>query len=239
PHMLENGWHFAACDAGEFTAGDPLFGSNYLYEIYVRAKPDYSGRVTVPVLWDRQRNTIVSTESADIIRMLNSAFAACVTADVDYSPEGLRAQIDEVNARVYRYVNNGVYRCGFATSQKAYEKAFDALFETLDWLDERLATRRYLLGEQITEADWRLFTTLLRFDAVYFGHFKANLRRISDYPQLSGYTRELYQVAGVKATVDFRHIKQHYYFSHRMINPTGIVPVGPRLELDAPHGRGK
>ena len=239
PHMLENGWHFAPCDAGEFTAGDPLFGSDYLYEIYVRAKPDYSGRVTVPVLWDRQRNTIVSNESADIIRMLNGAFAASATSDIDYSPEGLRAQIDEVNARVYRYVNNGVYRCGFATSQKAYEKAFAALFETLDWLDERLAARRYLLGEQITEADWRLFTTLLRFDAVYFGHFKANLRRISDYPQLSGYTRELYQVAGVKATVDFRHIKQHYYFSHRMINPTGIVPVGPRLDLDAPHGRGK
>lgn len=239
PHMLENGWHFAPCDAGEFTAGDPLFGSDYLYEIYVRAKPDYSGRVTVPVLWDKQRNTIVSNESADIIRMLNSAFAACASSDVDYSPEGLRAQIDEINARVYRYVNNGVYRCGFATSQKAYEKAFAALFETLDWLDERLATRRYLLGERITEADWRLFTTLLRFDAVYFGHFKANLRRISDYPQLSGYTRELYQVAGVKATVDFRHIKQHYYFSHRMINPTGIVPVGPRLDLDAPHGRGE
>ena len=239
PHMLENGWQFAPCDAGEFTAGDTLFDSDYLYEVYVRAKPDYSGRVTVPVLWDKQRNTIVSNESADIIRMLNSAFAACASSDVDYSPAGLRAEIDEVNARVYRYVNNGVYRCGFATSQKAYEKAFAALFETLDWLDERLAQRRYLLGEQITEADWRLFTTLLRFDAVYFGHFKANLRRISDYPQLSGYTRELYQVAGVKATVDFRHIKQHYYFSHRMINPTGIVPVGPRLDLDAPHGRGK
>ncbi|HUG99964.1 MAG TPA: glutathione S-transferase family protein [Gammaproteobacteria bacterium] len=239
PHMLENGWQFAPCDAGEFTAGDPLFDSDYLYEVYVRAKPDYSGRVTVPVLWDKQRNTIVSNESADIIRMLNSAFAACASSDVDYSPEGLRAQIDEVNARVYRYVNNGVYRCGFATSQKAYEKAFAALFETLDWLDERLAQRRYLLGEQITEADWRLFTTLLRFDAVYFGHFKANLRRIRDYSQLSGYARELYQLAGVKPTVDFRHIKQHYYFSHRMINPTGIVPVGPRLDLDEPHGRGK
>lgn len=239
PHMLAHGWEFAACEAGEFASGDPLFGSDYLYEIYVRAKPDYSGRVTVPVLWDKQRNTIVNNESADIIRMLNSAFNAFASSDVDYYPAALREDIDAVNARVYKRVNNGVYRCGFATTQRAYEAAFKDLFETLDWLDERLATRRYLVGDRITEADWRLFTTLLRFDPVYVGHFKANLRRIRDYPQLSGYTRELFQVPGVAQTVHLGHIKQHYYHSHRMINPTGIVPVGPELDLDAPHGRGK
>jgi glutathionyl-hydroquinone reductase len=237
PHMLENGWEFADCEAGEFDCGDPLYELDYLYEIYVRAKPDYSGRVTVPVLWDKERETIVNNESADIIRMLNGAFASIASPDTDYYPEPLRAEIDEVNRRVYARVNNGVYRCGFATKQKAYEKAFQGLFETLDWLDERLAGRRYLVGEQITEADWRLFTTLLRFDPVYVGHFKTNLRRIRDYPQLSGYTRELYQVPGVASTVNMQHIKQHYYFSHRMINPTGIVPEGPELDLAAAHGR--
>lgn len=239
PHMLANGWEFAPCEAGAFESGDPLFGHDYLYQVYLRAKKDYSGRVTVPVLWDRQRETIVSNESADIIRMLNSAFAAQASSDTDYYPAGLRKEIDEVNARVYADVNNGVYRCGFATTQKAYEKAFAQLFETLDWLEERLAGRRYLLGERITEADWRLFTTLLRFDPVYVGHFKANLRRIRDYPNLSGYTRELYQVPGVAPTVHLGHIKQHYYYSHRTINPTGIVPVGPELNLEAPHARGK
>jgi putative glutathione S-transferase len=237
PHMLENGWEFRACEAGGFTAGDPLFDNDYLYQIYLRAKPDYTGRVTVPVLWDKQRNTIVSNESADIIRMLNSAFAAHAASDADFYPAELRAEIDEVNARVYEQVNNGVYRCGFATTQKAYEEAFAELFAALDWLDERLAQRRYLLGDRITEADWRLFTTLVRFDPVYVGHFKANKRRIRDYPNLSGFTRELYQRPGVAPTVHFGHIKQHYYFSHRMINPTGVVPAGPELDLDAPHGR--
>lgn len=238
PHMLEHGWEFRQSEAGGFTAGDPLFGHDYLYEVYRRAKSDYSGRVTVPVLWDKERGTIVSNESADIIRMLNSAFAALAASGADYYPAALRAEIDEVNARVYEQVNNGVYRCGFATTQQAYEKAFGELFKALDWLDERLGQRRYLVGERITEADWRLFTTLLRFDPVYVGHFKANLRRIRDYPQLSGYTRELYQVQGVAPTVHLGHIKQHYYFSHRMINPTGVVPLGPELDLDAPHGRG-
>ena len=237
PHMLENGWEFRDCEAGAFTPGDPLFGSDYLYQVYLQAKADYTGRVTVPVLWDKQRHTIVSNESADIIRMLNSAFAAFASSDADYRPAALRDEIDAVNARVYEKVNNGVYRCGFATTQQAYEKAFRELFEALDWLDARLATRRYLLGDRITEADWRLFTTLVRFDAVYVGHFKANLRRIQDYPQLSGYARELYQVPGVAPTVHFGHIKQHYYFSHRMINPTGVVPVGPALDLEADPGR--
>jgi glutathionyl-hydroquinone reductase len=238
PHMLENGWEFADCEAGGFAAGDPLFGSDYLYQVYLRADSDYSGRVTVPVLWDKQRDTIVSNESADIIRMLNGAFNAFASSDADYYPAGLQEEIDKVNARVYERVNNGVYRCGFATTQHAYEAAFADLFETLDWLDERLARRRYLVGDRITEADWRLFTTLLRFDPVYVGHFKANLRRIRDYARLSGYTRELYQVPGVAPTVHLGHIKQHYYHSHRTINPTGIVPLGPELNLDAPHGRG-
>jgi glutathionyl-hydroquinone reductase len=238
PHMLANGWEFRACEAGAFEACDPLFGSDYLYQVYLRAKPGYTGRVTVPVLWDRQQGTIVSNESADIIRMLNSAFAAFTSSDTDFYPPELRAQIDRINERVYARVNNGVYRCGFATTQDAYEKAFKALFEALDWLDDRLSTHRYLAGEQVTEADWRLFTTLLRFDPVYVGHFKTNLRRIRDYPQLAGYTRELYQVPGVAATVHLGHIKQHYYFSHRMINPSGIVPSGPALNLKEPHGRG-
>ena len=238
PHMLENGWEFRACEAGGFTAGDPLHGSDFLYQVYVRARPDYTGRVTVPVLWDKQQRTIVSNESADIIRMLNGAFDAFASSDADYYPAPLRAEIDAINERVYGGVNNGVYRCGFATSQDAYQKPFARLFETLDWLDQRLAGRRYLAGDRITEADWRLFTTLVRFDPVYVGHFKTNLRRISDYPQLSGYTGELYQVPGVAATVNIEHIKQHYYFSHRMINPTGVVPLGPELDLDAPHRRG-
>jgi glutathionyl-hydroquinone reductase len=238
PHMLENGWEFRDCEAGNFSSGDPLFRSDFIYQVYLRAKADYTGRATVPVLWDTERDTIVSNESADIIRMLNSAFDALGSDEADYYPADLQEEIDEVNARVYKYVNNGVYRCGFATSQKAYEKAFRELFDALDWLDERLATRRYLVGDRITEADWRLFTTLLRFDPVYVGHFKANLRRIRDYPNLSGYLRELYQVPGVASTCHLGHIKQHYYYSHRMINPTGIVPVGPELNLDDPPRRG-
>lgn len=218
--------------------GDPIHHSKYLYEVYLKADPQYSGRVTVPVLWDRERNTVVSNESADIIRMFNSAFDAVGAAEGDYYPEALRAQIDAINERVYDAVNNGVYRAGFATTQAAYEEAVVPLFDTLDWLDARLSTQRYLCGDYLTEADWRLFTTLIRFDAVYVGHFKCNLRRIADYPQLSGFLRELYQMPGIAETVNFQHIKSHYYQSHAMINPTGIVPMGPVLDLDAPHGRG-
>lgn len=230
PLMLEHGWEFGA-------GGDPLHGSRYLHEIYTRAKADYTGRVSVPVLWDRTRETIVSNESAEIIRMLNREFDAFGDAELDFYPPALRAEIDAVNARVYERVNNGVYRAGFATSQEAYEEAFDALFATLDELDARLGGRRWLVGGRITEADWRLFTTLVRFDAVYFGHFKCNKRRIADYAHLSGYLRELYQQPGVAETVDFARIKQHYYGSHRKVNPTGIVPKGPELDLMAPHGR--
>lgn len=238
PDMLEHGWEFRDCEAGDFTVGDPLYGSEYLHQVYTRALPDYTGRVTVPVLWDRERETIVSNESADIIRMLNSAFDAWTPAAADYWPAELRPEIDAVNERVYANVNNGVYRCGFATTQVAYEEAFVALFETLDWLDGLLGEQRFLAGDRLTEADWRLFTTLVRFDPVYVGHFKANLRRIRDYPRLSNYTRQLYQVPGVAPTVHLGHIKRHYYYSHRMINPTGIVPAGPELDLDAPHDRG-
>jgi putative glutathione S-transferase len=230
PLMLEQGWEFGP-------GGDPLYGSRRLHEIYTRARPDYSGRASVPVLWDKRRETIVCNESAEIIRMLNSEFDALGDAELDFYPPALRAEIDEVNGWVYESVNNGVYKAGFATSQEAYEEAFDALFETLDRLDGRLAKRRWLVGDRITEADWRLFTTLVRFDAVYFGHFKCNERRIADYANLSGYLRELYQWPGVAETVDFAKIKQHYYGSHRNVNPTGIVPKGPKLDLAAPHGR--
>ncbi len=232
PLMLEHGWEFAP-------GADPLYGSRYLHEIYTRARADYTGRVTVPVLWDKRRETIVCNESAEIIRMLNAEFDALGDASLDFYPPALRAEIDEVNAFVYDRVNNGVYKAGFATSQQAYEDAFDALFEALDRLDARLGERRWLAGGRATEADWRLFTTLVRFDAVYFGHFKCNERRIADYPHLSGYLRELYQWPGVVETVDFAKIKQHYYGSHRNVNPTGIVPKGPKLDLMAPHGREK
>ncbi len=191
----------------------------------------------MPVLWDVAERRIVNNESADVVRMLNSAFDAWGDASVDLYPEDLREEIDAVNERVYETVNNGVYRAGFATTQEAYEQAFDELFASLDWLDERLATRRYLLGDRITEADWRLFVTLVRFDAVYVGHFKCNLRRIADYPSLAGYLRELYQQPGIAETVDFDHIKRHYYGTHPQINPTRIVPKGPALDLDRPHGR--
>lgn len=230
PLMLENGWELAE-------GADPVNGARFLHEVYTRADPAYTGRVTVPVLWDRATGTIVSNESAEIIRMLNREFDAFGDASVDFCPEGLREEIDRVNAFVYDAVNNGVYKAGFATSQDKYEQAFDALFAALDELDAGLATRRWLVGNRLTEADWRLFTTLVRFDAVYVGHFKCNLRRIADYPNLSGYLRDLYQVPGVSGTVRFDHIKQHYYGSHATINPTGIVPKGPALDLDAPHRR--
>ena len=238
PLMGEGGWSFGNPDATPSVGGDTVLGKQYLHEVYTAADPHYTGRVTVPVLWDRERATIVNNESSEILRMLNAEFDAIANASVDLYPEALRAEIDEVNAFVYPNVNNGVYRCGFATTQAAYEEAFAQLFSALDELDARLGERRTLVGDCITEADWRLFTTLVRFDAVYVGHFKCNFRRIADYPNLSGYLRELYQVPGVAETVNFEHIKRHYYESHDTINPTGVVPVGPALDLERPHGRG-
>ncbi|MEN1926484.1 glutathione S-transferase family protein [Luteimonas qiangzhengi] len=234
PLMAENGWTF---EPGDGVVPDPD-GASYMYEVYQRAQPDYSGRVTVPVLWDTQRSTIVNNESSEIIRILNSAFDEVGAKPGDYAPQELLADIDAINKRVYDAINNGVYKAGFATEQDVYEEEVTKLFEALDEIDQRLAQSRYLVGQRITEADWRLFTTLLRFDPVYHGHFKCNLRRIADYPNLSGYLRELYQWPGVATTVNFDHIKQHYYRSHDTINPNGIVPLGPIEDLDAPHGRG-
>jgi len=234
PHMGGDGWTFSD---GPGCIPDTVNGARHLHQVYTLAKPDYTGRVTVPVLWDKQKRTIVNNESAEIIRMLNSAFDVFGDASLDFYPAALRTEIDRLNALIYPKVNNGVYRCGFATTQEAYEEAFGELFETLATLDVRLSGRRYLVGERPTEADWRLFTTLLRFDPVYFGHFKCNLRRIADHASLSGYLRDLYQVPGVADTVSFDHIKRHYYGSHRTINPTGIVPVGPEIDLGLPHHR--
>jgi putative glutathione S-transferase len=233
-YMGGEGWTFFERDGA---TADHLFGYKRLHEVYTRAAPEYSGRVTVPVLWDKQKNTIVSNESAEIIRMFNSAFDDYGDASLDFYPEALRDKIDEINALVYPNINNGVYRAGFATTQEAYEEAFTQLFNALDQVEQRLSRQRYLVGNRITEADWRLFTTLLRFDPVYVGHFKCNRQRISDYPNLSNYTRELYQVQGVAPTVNMTHIKAHYYGSHKNINPTGIIPVGPDLDYSAPHDR--
>jgi len=235
PDMLSEGWTFATDFDG--ATGDGLFGLPFLRDIYLRADPTISGRVTVPVLWDRERGTIVSNESAEIIRMFNGAFDGITGNDADFWPEALRAEIEAVNARIYDTVNNGVYKAGFATTQAAYGAAVGPLFDTLDWLEARLAERRFLMGERVTEADWRLFTTLIRFDTVYHGHFKCNRRRIVDYPHLWAYTRDLYQWPGVAATVRMDHITRHYHFSHDTINPHRIVPVGPVLDLMAPHGR--
>ncbi|EPP5679300.1 glutathione S-transferase family protein [Vibrio cholerae] len=229
PDMLSHGWQFGI--------PEPLYGYAQLHQLYTHAKADYTGRVTVPVLWDKKLHTIVSNESSEIIRMFNSAFNELTGNQTDYYPQALRTVIDEWNEFIYPNINNGVYRCGFATTQKAYEEAFEALFAALDKVDQHLATHRYLAGNQITEADWRLFTTLVRFDAVYVGHFKCNRQRIADYPHLSGYLRELYQVPGIQETVDFYHIKRHYYFSHTTINPTQVVPVGPQVDLLSPHQR--
>jgi putative glutathione S-transferase len=239
PLMLEEGWTITSSFPGATV--DSINDKTRMYQIYAAAKPDYTGRVTVPVLWDKKQNTIVSNESADIIRMLNSAFNAIdgVETSLDLYPQALRTEIDEINASVYDNVNNGVYKSGFATDQKAYEEAVTALFDELDRLETRLSKQRYLVGDRITEADWRLFTTLIRFDAVYHGHFKCNLRRIADYPNLSNYMRELYQVPGVAETVNINHIKHHYYASHRMINPTGIVPLGPIEDFTAHHDRAR
>lgn len=233
--MQDNGWTFAP---GDGVVPDPVIGADYLHQIYSHADSNFSGRVTVPVLWDLQRNTIVSNESAEIIRMLNTAFNAFAAhPEPDFYPEDLRGEIDAVNERVYHTVNNGVYRSGFAKSQEAYDKAVTELFDTLDWLEERLSRQRYLAGDRVTEADWRLFTTLLRFDPVYHGHFKCNIRRLVDYPNLWNYTRELYQTPGVDSTINLDHIKRHYYASHESVNPTGIVPVGPDIDYTVPHNR--
>ncbi|MCA2011933.1 glutathione S-transferase family protein [Cereibacter sphaeroides] len=236
PDMLSNGWEFRTDFPG--ATGDALFGNDYLHQVYTRADPLMSGRVTVPILWDKQQNTIVSNESSEIIRMLNSAFDEITGNSLDFWPGDLREAIEPVNARIYDTVNNGVYKSGFATTQDAYDEAVHPLFDTLDWLEDRLSGQRFLMGDRVTEADWRLFTTLVRFDAVYHGHFKCNRRRIVDYPQLWDYTRALYQVPGVAATVDLDHITRHYHYSHDTINPNRIVPVGPVLDFTAPHQRG-
>jgi putative glutathione S-transferase len=232
--MGADGWTF---HEGKGVVADPNRNATFLHQLYTCSDPTYSGRVTVPVLWDRQSNTIVSNESSEIIRMFNSAFDHLGARPGDYYPEPLRQEIDRLNGWIYEAVNNGVYKCGFATSQAAYEEAIVPLFEALDSLELLLASQRYLAGSALTEADWRLFTTLLRFDPVYVGHFKCNLRRLINYPHLFAYVRELFQIEGVEETVDFGHIKRHYYQSHTMINPTGIVPVGPLIDFSRPHQR--
>jgi putative glutathione S-transferase len=231
PIQRDNGWEFATPDAAN--------GKQNLAEVYLLADPNFTGRVTVPTLWDKERRTIVNNESAEIIRMFNSAFDAFTSVKTDHYPQPLRAEIDSINARIYENVNNGVYRAGFVTAQAAYEEAFRGVFTVLDEIEQRLAGQRYLAGSRLTEADWRLFTTLIRFDAVYYSHFKCNLRRIVDYPNLSNYLRDLYQVPGVAETVNMDHIKRHYYGSQRKVNPTGIVPLGPALDFSAPHDRGR
>ncbi|AZG35953.1 MULTISPECIES: glutathione S-transferase family protein [Shewanella] len=243
PHMRENGWEFANANGsriGRHITGaqaDPLYQKDFLYQLYQFAKPQYNGRVTVPLLWDKKTNTIVSNESSEIIRMFNSAFNHLTGNDLDYYPQALQQQIDELNNFIYDKINNGVYRSGFATSQAAYEEAFSALFSALDTIESRLTGTRYLLGEHITEADWRLFTTLIRFDSVYVGHFKTNRNTIESMPNISAYLRDLYQQPGIAATVNMTHIKQHYYFSHQHINPTQIVPIGPDIDYLRPHNR--
>jgi len=236
PDMLQDGWTF---DKATGSSGDSVNGMSKLSEIYLLADPQYTGRVSVPVLWDKQRKTIVNNESSEIIRMFNSAFDAFTNVHTDYYPEPLRAEIDRLNDMIYPNVNNGVYRAGFATSQGPYEEAFRNVFDTLDELEQILATKRYLTGPAITEADWRLFCTLIRFDAVYYSHFKCNWRHIYEYPNLSNYLRDLYQVPGVAETTSLEQIKRHYYGSQRQVNPTGIVPVGPQLDFSAPHDRAR
>lgn len=237
PLMYDKGWIFNKDGIEGDGDTDHLFGSDVMADVYVKADPNYSGRVTVPVLWDKQTSTIVSNESSEIIRMFNSAFDEIGAVPGDFYPQALREEIDKINERVYHAVNNGVYKSGFATTQAAYEDAVITLFEVLDELEGRLSKSRYLVGDTITEADWRLFTTLVRFDPVYVSHFKCNIRRIADYPNLQGFLRELYQWKGVADTVSMDHIKRHYFMSHETVNPTRIVPVGPDLDLTAPHGR--
>ena len=229
--MLENGWEFSSPQQ------EPLYDFNYAYQLYLKADNQYEGRVTVPILWDKKTQTIVSNESSEIIRMFNSAFNHLTDNHDDYYPEELHKKIDAINDRVYDSINNGVYRAGFATTQAAYESAFHQLFDALDWVEGLLTNQRYLVGDTLTEADWRLFTTLIRFDAVYFGHFKTNKKMLANYPAISGYVRELYQVPGVAETVSFEHIKTHYYASHLTINPNGVIPLGPEQDFNLAHGR--
>jgi len=233
--MLDNGWEFDTDAASEYT--DPLYQFNYAYQLYLKSNPEYQGRVTVPILWDKQTQTIVNNESVDIIRIFNSAFNAITGNSDDYFPTALQEEIEQVNQRIYDTVNNGVYRAGFATTQEAYNSAYTGLFDTLEWLEDRLSTQRYLVGSQITEADWRLFTTLIRFDAIYHGHFKCNKAKLSEYHHISNYVRELYQVAGIAQTVDLEYSKIHYYASHGSINPTAIVPLGPLQDFSQSHDR--
>jgi putative glutathione S-transferase len=236
PLMGERGWEFTE---GPGCIPDTVNGFSYLHQVYTLGRRDYTGRVTVPVLFDKRTKKIVNNESSEIIRMLNREFDDFADASLDFYPAPLRSEIDAINATVYDNVNNGVYKAGFATAQSEYERAFDALFATLDELEKRLARRRYLVGDRITEADWRLFTTLVRFDAVYVSHFKCNLRRLADYENLWGYARDLYQVPGVAETVNLDHIKRHYFMSHTTINPTRIVPKGPALDFMSAHGRAR
>ena len=233
-YMAEDGWTFAA---GDGVLPDTVNDAQLMHEVYTKAMSDYSGRVTVPVLWDKQTKTIVSNESSEIIRMFNSAFDGIGAKAGDYYPPDMRSETDSLNERIYATVNNGVYQCGFATTQAAYQEAVTPLFDTLDWLEDRLRSKRYLTGDQITEADWRLFTTLIRFDAVYVGHFKCNIRRIADYPNLSEYLRDLYQQPGIAKTVNMEHIKRHYYESHETTNPSRVVPQGPVIDFTVPHNR--
>ena len=235
PDMMDKGWTFDASYPG--ATGDSLFGKEYLHQIYQQADPSVTTRATVPILWDKKQGKIVSNESSEIIRMFNSAFNALTGNQDDYWPADQREAIEPVNARIYDTFNNGVYKSGFATTQAAYDGAVAEVFDTLDWLEERLSNRRYLMGEQITEADWRLFPTLIRFDPVYHLHFKCNRKRIVDYPNLWAYTRELYQWPGVADTVNLDHIVRHYHYSHETINPHRIIPINPVIDYDAPHGR--
>ncbi len=235
PEMLENGWEFGD-DASEFS--DHLFQQKYMYQLYLKAAPDYQGRVTVPVLWDKKNKTIVNNESSEIIRIFNSAFNDLTDNNDDFYPTELQTDIDSINERIYHTINNGVYRAGFATLQTAYNEAYNELFLSLDWLEDHLSKNRFLVGESLTEADWRLFTTLIRFDAVYHGHFKCNRNKLSEFHHISNYVRELFQFKGVAETVDLDYTKTHYYASHKTINPTLIVPLGPKTDFSVPHDRG-
>lgn len=235
-YMADNGWTFAEDEDG--IVGDKLHNLTYAYEVYTKADPNYSGRVTVPILWDKKQNTIVSNESSEIIRMFNSEFDDLGAKEGDYYPEDKRVEIDALNDRIYDTLNNGVYKCGFSTTQEAYDTAIHPLFETLDFLEDILAKSRFLIGDTPMEADWRLFPTLMRFDMVYVGHFKCNKKMLKEYPNLWAYTRDLYQWPGIKGTANFAHAKKHYYGSHQTVNPHLIVPAGPELDFDEPHGRG-
>lgn len=233
--MLNDGWTF---EKDGIAQGDSLFDAEFVRDIYLKAKPDMTGRITVPILWDKKTGTIVSNESSEIIRMFNTAFNDLTGNTDDYYPQALRTQIDTLNARIYTGVNNGVYKTGFATTQAAYDEAVTNLFETLDWLEEHLGNNRYLAGNQISEADWRLLTTLVRFDSVYVLHFKCNRNRLVDFPNLWAYTRELYQWDGIAETINFDHIMRHYHYSHDTINPNRIIPINPVINWNEPHGRG-